>query len=106
MGMNATARLWYGIWNPTVEDRVRQEVEEPAAGGDEKVVDGVMIEFLYVHDSRIGLGGTVAHSWWAENDKDVDLLVELPRVKAAVDKFLDEFGVAGYRGLYLTADYS
>lgn len=106
MGMNATARLWYGVWSPTVEERVQREIEEPADGGYEKVVDGVMIEFLYVHDSRIGLGGTVAHSWWAENDKPIDALAEIERVKTAIDKFLDEYGVTGERGLYLTADYS
>lgn len=106
MSMNATARLWYGIWNPTVEERVLLEVEEPAAGGYEKVIDGVMIEFFYVGDNRVGLGGTVAHSWWAENDKPIDALTEIERVKAAVDKFLDEYAVPGERGLYLTADYS
>lgn len=105
MGQNATARLWYGLWNPSVEERVVLEVEEPASGDYEKVVNGVMIEFFYVYDNRVGLGGTVAHSWWAENEKPIDLL-ELARVKFAVDQFLDEYDVPGDRGFHLTADFS
>lgn len=84
----------------------RTELEEPADGGYEKVIDGVHVDILYVYDRPIGVGGVIAYAYWAETDKPIDLTERPVTIKEAVDKFLDEYEVPGVRGVYLSADYS
>jgi hypothetical protein len=105
MGMDAKAKLWYGVRGNGFNEAVSTEIEEPANGHFEKLVDGVHIDFTYSGDRCVGLGGTLHFAWWAEEEKPVDL-DKLPALKKAVDGFLDEYAVEGERGLYLTADFS
>lgn len=104
MGMDASARLWYGIYGE-IPEHARTELEEPADNPyGEKIVDGVHIHVVYAYDQTEGAGGTVAHSYWGDKT-EVDF-ARMDAVKAAVDKFLDEYGIMGERGWYLTANYS
>lgn len=104
MGMNASARLWYGVYGDIAEN-ARTELEEPADNPyGEKVIDGIHVHMVYEYDSSVGAGGTIAHSYWGDKTKVV--LSEYEAVKAAVDKFLDEYGIEGERDIYLSANFS
>jgi hypothetical protein len=106
MGMSASAELWYGAWTQVISEAALTEMEEPADGGYEKVIDGIHITPIYVYDRLIGAGGVIAEADWGENSESIDLGDRLAKIKAAVDKFLDEYDVPGKRGIYLSADYS
>lgn len=103
MGMAASANLWYGV-RGDVREAVVIELDEPADGGYEKIVDGVHITRIWCYDTPEGVGACLAHVYWGDRC-EVDL-ARLPVIKAAADKFLDEWNVEGERGLYLTANYS
>lgn len=104
MGIRASARLWYGV-RGEIHEAARTELEEPTDNQyGEKIVDGVRVHMVYEYDRPIGAGATLAHGYWG--DECVVNLDDLPRVKAAADKFLDEYNVAGERHLNLTADFS
>jgi hypothetical protein len=104
MSVNASAVLWYGVYGDLPES-ARIELDEPADNPyGEKIVDGVHIHVVWAYDNVLGAGATAAHSWWGDKT-EVDLS-KLDAVKAAADKFLDEYGVSGDRGWHLTANYS
>lgn len=104
MGMSASARLWYGVYGSIPEDAYGELVEPKDSPYDEKVIDGVHVHVVWEYDRPIGAGATVSHSYWG--DKTAVDFSQMEAVRAAADKFLDEYDVPGERGWYLAANYS
>lgn len=107
MGMSASARLWYGVYGQIPEAAYEELIEPTTTEGkfsDEKVIDGIHVHVVWAYDMPLGAGATVAHSYWG--DKTPVDFSQMEAVKAAADKFLDEYDVPGERGWYLAANYS
>jgi hypothetical protein len=113
MGMNATAKLWYGIVRDEFPEEFRTWVEEGDGSDEDRPfgelqVDGIHLDFIWAYDTLLGFGAIALHNWWGELDPIgiEELQVRIEKVKRVVDRVVDERRIAGPRNLVLTADYS